>query len=86
VSALAGLTVCDEKKFVAGLLLWKDRIGADLKAPFDATAMVEPSRNGCRIVNAMMEYEFVINRRQGHTSMKQCLCRQRGNVQHDVDP
>jgi hypothetical protein len=61
VSALAGLIVCDEKKFVAGLLAWKDRRGADLKAPFDADAMVEPSRSGCRIVKIMMSYVFIIN-------------------------
>lgn len=50
-----GLVVCDEKKVDAGLLLWKDRSGADLKALFDATAIVVPSRNGCRNVKDIMK-------------------------------
>ena len=46
--------VRDEKKFDAGLLLWNDRTGADLKAPFDTAAIEVPSRNDCRIVNSIL--------------------------------
>lgn len=49
------MAVRDEKKFFAGLLEWKDRTGADLKADLEAaTTMVEPSLRGCRIVNAIL--------------------------------
>ena len=47
------------KKFAAGLLEWNDRIGvADLKMFFEATPSVLVSRNGCRIVNAIVILYF----------------------------
>jgi hypothetical protein len=54
VRALDEAVFRDVKKFAAGLLLWNDRTGADLKADFEATARVEVSLNGCRIVNAIL--------------------------------
>jgi hypothetical protein len=54
VRALDEAVFRDVNKFDVGLLLWNDRTGADLKADFEATARVEVSLNGCRIVNAIL--------------------------------
>jgi hypothetical protein len=54
-SVETGVVVLEVKKFAAGLDEWNDRIGiADLKMDFEATPSVEVSRNGCRIVNAIL--------------------------------
>lgn len=53
VSALVGVDVRDVKKFAAGLLVWNDRTGADLKADFEAAAKAEVNFSDCRTVNAM---------------------------------
>lgn len=49
-----GVVVRDVKKFAAGLELWNDRTGADLKAVFEAPARADVILNGCRIVNAIL--------------------------------
>lgn len=50
-----GVVDLEVKKFAAGLVEWNDRIGVvDLKIDFEATPSVEVSRNGCRIVNAIL--------------------------------
>jgi hypothetical protein len=51
---LTGVVVREVKKLAAGLL-WNDRIVGDLKADFEATAMVEVSLNDCRIVKAILD-------------------------------
>jgi len=53
VSVPTGVVVLDVKKLMVGRL-WNDRTGADLKADFEATARVEVSLNGCRIVKAIL--------------------------------
>lgn len=51
---VTGVVDRDVKKFAAGLLLWNDRTGADLKAVFEAPTSAEVSFRGCRIVKAML--------------------------------
>jgi hypothetical protein len=49
------VVVLEVKKFAAGLLEWNDRIGiADLNMGFETTPSVLVSRNGWRIVNAIL--------------------------------
>lgn len=50
--------VRDVKKFAAGLELWNDRMGAELKAVFEAPTSVVESFNGCRITNAIVSKVF----------------------------
>lgn len=52
-SVVTGVVDRDVKKFAAGLLLWNDRTGADLKAVFEAPTSTDVSLNGCRTVNAI---------------------------------
>jgi hypothetical protein len=55
-SVLTGVVVLEVKKFAAGLDEWNERMGAaDLKIDFDATPSEEVSRNGCRIVKAILK-------------------------------
>ena len=52
---VTGVVVLEVKKFAFGAL-WKLRTGAaDLKIDLDATPKLEVSRNGCRIVKAMLK-------------------------------
>jgi hypothetical protein len=51
---LAWVVALEVKKLLIGLLLWKARTGADLKADFETTEMVEVSLKGCRSVKAII--------------------------------
>jgi hypothetical protein len=83
VRVVTGVVVRDVKKLVAGLL-WNDRIAGDLKADFEATASVELSLNGCRIVKAIFRWYLQISINLEEDAEEDCICKGEDDVAVDL--